>query len=150
MDLSFVQSGCQIIDLRLCTASKGGKKCFQFCTQNMPPLLPLLSTNLRMWDTCSLSKIFELLYHLCSLSDILNDLPFFWGRHLCTATHKFLYQKQEDCNSNGPTLSTLRDNLCFYVVIIYSLLKPAFHVKISHILLQNDLKHQFFIGGVAP
>ena len=25
--------------------------------------------------------------------------------------------------------------------------KPAFHVQISHILLQNDLNHQFFFGG---
>ena len=63
------------------------KKCFQFFTPPMPPLLQLLSTNLRMWNTCSLSKILELLDHLCSLSDILNDLPFLWGRHLCTATH---------------------------------------------------------------
>ena len=157
MDLSFVQSGCQTIDLKLCTASKGEKKCFQFFTPPMPPLLQLLSTNLRMWDTCSLSKILEflsltgkvegkrdrgkqritfldslcnsatggqskglnflklsddrdvwrgmvanvcsrsgtwwwwwwleLLDHLCSLSNIQNDLPFLWGRHLCTATH---------------------------------------------------------------
>ena len=63
------------------------KQCFQFFTPPMAPLLQLLSTNLRLWDTCSLSKILELLDHLCSLSDILNDLPFLWGRYLCTATH---------------------------------------------------------------
>ena len=28
MDLSFVQSGCQTIDLKLCTANKGEKKVF--------------------------------------------------------------------------------------------------------------------------
>ena len=147
MDLSFVQSVCQTIDLKLCTARKGEKKVFPIF---MPQLLQLLSTNLSMWDTSSLSKILQLLDYFCSLSDILNDLPFLWGRHLCTATHFFLYQKQEDCNSNGPTLSTLRDDLCIYVVISYSLLKLAFHVKISHILLQNDLKHQFLLGGFAP
>ena len=40
--------------------------------------------------------------------------------------------------------------LCIYVVIIYSLLELVFHVRISHILLQNDLKRQFFFGGFAP
>ena len=40
--------------------------------------------------------------------------------------------------------------MCIYVVIIYSLLKPVFHVKISHILLQIDLKHQFFLGTSPP
>ena len=41
MNLSFVQSGCQIIDLKLCTASKGEKKGFQFFT---PPYAPTPST----------------------------------------------------------------------------------------------------------
>ena len=40
--------------------------------------------------------------------------------------------------------------MCTYVVIIYSLLKPAFHVKISHILLRIDLKHQFLLGASTP
>ena len=60
-------------------SQQGRKKYFQFFTPPMPPPRQLLSTNLRMWDTCSLSKIMELLDHLCSLSDILNDLPFLWG-----------------------------------------------------------------------
>ena len=75
------------LELALYSQQGRKKKCFQFFTPPMPPLLQLLSTNLRMWDTCFLSKILELLDHLCSLSNILNDLPFLWGRHLCTATH---------------------------------------------------------------
>ena len=105
------------------------------------PYAPTLSTpkhQPQMWETCSLSKILELLDHLCYLSDILNDHCHFSGGVIFSQQHiKF---------SNGPTSSTLRDNLCIYVVISYSLLKPAFHVQISHILLQNDLKHQFFFG----
>ena len=130
----------------LCSQQGRKKKCFQFFTPPMPPTpstpkhQPQNVGHLLLIKDIGTSRSFV-------LCDILNDLPFLWGRHLCTATHQFLYQKQEDCNFNGPTLSTLRDNLCIYVMIIYSLLKPAFHVKISHILLQNDLKHQFWGGG---
>ena len=42
MDLSFVQSGCQIMDLKLCTASNGEKKVFPvFYTPYAPtPSIP--------------------------------------------------------------------------------------------------------------
>ena len=44
------------------TASRGKKKkCFQFCSPPMPPLLQLLSTNVRIWEMCSLAKTLDLL-----------------------------------------------------------------------------------------
>ena len=65
-EVSFVQLGCQIIDLNLCTASKGEKKMFPIFYTSMRPLLQLLS-NIRIWDTCSLLKILELLDHSFAL-----------------------------------------------------------------------------------
>ena len=119
--------GCQIMDLKLWTASRGEIKVFSFfrallwkagirgpsgwcrtalgtgSNHNTP------YTYHRLWETCTLSQTLGRLDHLCYQSDILSDhwhnyLSVFWGSHLCTAIHWFLYQKQEDCNPNGQTL----------------------------------------------
>ena len=85
------------------------KSASNFFTPPMPPLLQILSTNLRMWDTFSLSKILELLDHLCCVTSWIT------------------------CHFSGG-----------------GIFAQQFHVKITHILLQNDLKHQFFLGAFAP
>ena len=88
---SYSYSGCQVIDLnlKLCTANKSEKKVFPilFSPPPMPPLLQLLSTNLRIWETCSLSKTLGLLDHLCYSSDIMNDHCHFSGGVIFAQQH---------------------------------------------------------------